>query len=1787
MKTRQFFLYLAIIVLALASCKPEEKPPVISYVFTDVAVEAGQTSATITCRNESVDDDKVHASVLLSRNENITDATKYPLHLQNDTLCGNISGLEPNTIYYFCFEVYTANEHKRTEEVHHFETTGGGNVTVTTSEAINITQTSATGGGNVTADGNYAVTMRGVCWDTVSSPNALMSPHLQSGEGTGTFLVNITGLRSGRTYYMKAYAVSNDVVYYGNEVHFTTQSAQLPTVTTGEVSNITRTTAQASGNVTNDGGADVTRRGVCWSTAHEPSVDDDHADNGTGTGAYTVDITELTSNTTYYVRAYAENAAGLSYGEEVEFTTAEDITAPIVVTGEMEGTTAHGEVTSDGGADVTERGICWGTEHTPTTEGTHATSGTGTGSFSVELTDLDPGTTYYVRAYAKNSQGTSYGNEVNFSTEANKPTVTTSEVSNITQTTAQGGGDVTDDGGLAVTERGICWGTSHNPTTGGSHATSGEGTGSYICNMTGLTQNTTYYVRAYATNAEGTSYGDEVSFKTSQNISAPTVTTGEVTNITQTSAKCSGNVTADGGATVTERGICWGTSHNPTVTGSHASSGTGTGTYTCNMTGLTAGTIYYVRAYAKNSQGTSYGSEVSFSTTANKPTVTTSTVTNVAQTSAQGGGNVTATGGATVTARGICWSTSHNPTISGSHAAASSGGTGSYTVNMTGLTANTTYYVRAYATNSAGTAYGSEVSFTTTQNVTLPTVTTSQVTNVAQTTATGGGNVTATGNGTVTARGICWSTSHNPTISGSHGAASSGGTGSYTVNMTGLTANTTYYVRAYATNSAGTAYGSEVSFTTTQNVTLPTVTTSQVTSIAQTTATGGGNVTATGGATVTARGICWSTSHNPTISGSHAAASSGGTGSYTVNMTGLTANTTYYVRAYATNSAGTAYGSEVSFTTTQNVTLPTVTTSQVTSIAQTTATGGGNVTATGGATVTARGICWSTSHNPTISGSHAAASSGGTGSYTVNMTGLTANTTYYVRAYATNSAGTAYGSEVSFTTTQNVTLPTVTTSQVTSIAQTTATGGGNVTATGGATVTARGICWGTSHNPTISGSHAAASSGGTGSYTVNMTGLTANTTYYVRAYATNSAGTAYGSEVSFTTMQNVTLPTVTTSQVTSIAQTTATGGGNVTATGNGTVTARGICWSTSHNPTVSGSHAAASSGGTGSYTVNMTGLTANTTYYVRAYATNSAGTAYGSEVSFTTMQNVTLPTVTTSQVTSIAQTTATGGGNVTADGNATVTARGICWSTSHNPTISGSHAAASSGGTGSYTVNMTGLTANTTYYVRAYATNSAGTAYGSEVSFTTTQNVTLPTVTTSQVTSIAQTTATGGGNVTADGNATVMERGICWSTSHDPTTSSSHASSGTGTGSYTVNMTGLTANTTYYVRAYATNSAGTAYGSEVSFTTTQNVTLPTVTTSQVTSIAQTTATSGGNVTADGNATVTERGICWSTSHNPTTSSSHVSSGTGTGSYTVNMTGLTANTTYYVRAYATNSAGTAYGSEVSFTTLSSGGSAPTGAINGLFSVSATQQVYFSQGNLQYKASTNTWKFAENQYDYVGNANSNISSTYSGWIDLFGWGTSGYNHGAVCYQPWSISLHNDYYAYGSDTYNLYDQTGQADWGYNSISNGGNTQNQWRTLTKDEWGYVFNTRTTPSGIRYAKANVNNVNGVILLPDDWNSSYYSLNSPNTSSANFNSNTITSSQWTALEQHGAVFLPAIGYRRGTSILDVGSIGYYWSASCYMNCSADNVLFDDGRLFYNAASGCYFGYSVRLVCPAQ
>ena len=390
------------------------------------------------------------------------------------------------------------------------------------------------------------------------------------------------------------------------------------------------------------------------------------------------------------------------------------------------------------------------------------------------------------------------------------PTVITSGVNFTTTTTVVCSGNVTGTGGSNVTVRGVCWDTLPDPTISGQHTSDGSGTGSFTSNITGLSPGTAYYVRAYATNSVGTSYGEQRTFTTLP-LLLPTVTTDQVSNVTAISAACGGNVTADGNTGVTARGVCWDTLPDPTINNQHTTDGGGIGSFTSNITGLSSGITYYVRAYATNSVGTSYGEQRTFTTPPLLlPTVTTDQVSNVTATSAACGGNVTADGNTGVTVRGVCWDTLPSPTISNQYTI-DGGGTGSFTSNIIGLSSGTTYYARAYATNIVGTSYGEQRIFTT---LSLPSIITNTVSNITGNAAVCGGNVVSEGDASVTAFGVCWSTSQNPTVNGPHTTDGSG-TGAFSSSITGLTTGTTYYVRAYATSNVGTAYGEQLTFTTT------------------------------------------------------------------------------------------------------------------------------------------------------------------------------------------------------------------------------------------------------------------------------------------------------------------------------------------------------------------------------------------------------------------------------------------------------------------------------------------------------------------------------------------------------------------------------------------------------------------------------------------------------------------------------------------------------------------------------------------------------------------------------------------------------------------------------------------------------------------------------------------------------------------------------------------------------------------------------------------------------------
>jgi uncharacterized protein (TIGR02145 family) len=287
---------------------------------------------------------------------------------------------------------------------------------------------------------------------------------------------------------------------------------------------------------------------------------------------------------------------------ELSTTTISEISGESAISG--------GIITSNGGAEITARGVCWSTQENPTIADFKTSNEQGIGQFISILTNLEENTTYHVRAYATNSAGTSYGENLTFIT-LKKPIITTEPITELTMSSAISGGNITSDGGEEVTSRGVCWSTQENPTIEDFKTSNGSGIGEFISNVNGLTELTTYHLRAYATNLAGTSYGENLMFKT---LGKPTVRTLDFTDLATTSVITGGIIESDGGSSITGKGVCWSTSPSPTVDDDKTEDGAGLDDFISTIEDLARNTTYFIRAYAINDQGISYGEEFEITT---------------------------------------------------------------------------------------------------------------------------------------------------------------------------------------------------------------------------------------------------------------------------------------------------------------------------------------------------------------------------------------------------------------------------------------------------------------------------------------------------------------------------------------------------------------------------------------------------------------------------------------------------------------------------------------------------------------------------------------------------------------------------------------------------------------------------------------------------------------------------------------------------------------------------------------------------------------------------------------------------------------------------------------------------------------------------------------------------------------------------------------------------------------------------------------------------------------------
>lgn len=379
----------------------------------------------------------------------------------------------------------------------------------------------------------------------------------------------------------------------------------------------------------------------------------------------------------------------------------------------------------------------------------------------------------------------------------------------------------------------------------------------------------------------------------------------------------------------------------------------------------------------------------------------------------------------------------------------------------------------------------------------------------------------------------------------------------------------------------------------------------------------------------------------------------------------------------------------------------------------------------------------------------------------------------------------------------------------------------------------------------------------------------------------------------------------------------------------------------------------------------------------------------------------------------------------------------------------------------------------------------------------------------------------------------IKELGLCYCTYDVPDyTCEKIKTSSTSLKEYDLSITHLQADQTYYVRAYAATYEGIYYGNILSFIT-RKIEAPKVTTLQPQSY-ETSVQLSAQLDDNGGDIKTRFGVCWASHAIPTIADNKVYLSISNNQTTIYY--LEPDVKYYVRAFAVNAADTIYGDEIEF-----GLAKPIvytyieGAINAPFSIGSETKVAFSKGNLNYRASDNTWKFADEQYtDYCSNSK-NPSSTSTDWIDMFGWGSSGY-----ITQPYTWSSSSTY-GPESDLDNT-----QSDWGiYNAISNGGNQAGLWYTMSYLEWGYLLSERTNAANLR-GYATIDGKKGLIILPDNWKNPQSSSFDATTSS--FTKNSYTVAQWKILEEAGAVFLPLNGTYYEKTFMEENT-GLYWTST--------------------------------------
>lgn len=643
MKRLQYIIWCSLL-LFVASCEKDTEPenfapvPITGETSGITRFEA-TLSGTVTPHPDSPQGQKHSiyflissmSSKLLEKVDTITGTRKaeneYTLTLKD---------LKPGTTYYYSIESSSGHNAVR-GTIKEFTTLSTDDPSVTLS-LTGKTENSISVSGIVTDEGGATIQARGFVYKlysegsndpTLADGTTVTGESGENGSFVGVIKENIL---PETAYIIRAYATNNDhKTGYSQSITATTNQLQVPSLTTGDASDLTAYSAMLHATFLSDNGFEVTERGFCYSAESQtPTIDHPRVRSELEGNEFTASVTGLEPSKTYYYRAYAINSKGTGYGEAKEFTLPEvqtlTLSSPKVSNVTTNGATITSSVNLPSGASILEKGVCYSTSVLqPTIEGEHIIDTAEGNNISVELKALIEGRQYYVCAYAISQDGTFYSVPAEFSTVQHYlPTVEELTEIKINDDNATMEARLTDNGGMSITECGFCWDSSSAEPDITRHkkviATLKDGV--FQAQLTGLAYNTSYHVRAYAINDKGVGYSAYVIIKTGSSAKA-TITEMTAGNPTPSTLDISATVSADGGAEITERGFVYKSKGTPSVEECEKKivmEGT-VGEMSTTLTGLAGYTNYSIRAYAVNKNGTAYSNTATVRTKKTDPSI--------------------------------------------------------------------------------------------------------------------------------------------------------------------------------------------------------------------------------------------------------------------------------------------------------------------------------------------------------------------------------------------------------------------------------------------------------------------------------------------------------------------------------------------------------------------------------------------------------------------------------------------------------------------------------------------------------------------------------------------------------------------------------------------------------------------------------------------------------------------------------------------------------------------------------------------------------------------------------------------------------------------------------------------------------------------------------------------------------------------------------------------------------------------------------------------------------------